>query len=81
VRLLDLWFQTMGLGVSSSQPRYSNLTFSILLNVLLHIVICTRLPANFGLDPAFCFFWVRRTGSRESDSFGLPKFGFNDPGS
>jgi hypothetical protein len=36
----------------------SNLTFSTLssLNVLLHIVICTRLPANFVLDPAFASF-------------------------
>jgi hypothetical protein len=59
----------------------SNLTFSTLLNVLLHIVICTRLPANFVLDPAFASLWGRRTGSRESDSFGLSKVGFNDPGS
>ena len=37
----------------------SNLTFSTPstpLNVLLHIVICTRLPANFVLDPAFASF-------------------------
>ena len=52
MRLLNLWFRTLGLGVFSSQCRYSNLTFSTLLNVLLHTVICTRLPANFGLDPA-----------------------------
>jgi hypothetical protein len=38
------------------QPRFSNPTFSTHLNVLLHIAICTRLPANFGLDPAFASF-------------------------
>jgi hypothetical protein len=40
----------------SSQPRYSNLTFSAHLNVLLHIARCTRLAANFALDPTFASF-------------------------
>jgi hypothetical protein len=56
VRLLEMRFQTPGFRVISSQPRYSNLTFSAHLNVLLHIARCTRLAANFALDPAFAFF-------------------------
>jgi hypothetical protein len=52
-------FQTPGFRVVSSQPRYSNLTFSAHsahLNVLLHIARCTRLAANFALDPTFASF-------------------------
>ncbi len=49
-------FQTPGFRVVSSQPRYSNLTFSADLNVLLHIARCTRLAANFALDPTFASF-------------------------